>query len=103
MYHFGEKDDRVKGTAFVLGGDVEMLACAATCGASDANGEADEDGLTLGDKDSGEVAITDADVAVADGDEVAGTSVVADLLDYAIACVLCYVIMTASTTLMSWQ
>ena len=57
-----------------------MLACAATCGASDANGEAGENGLALGGKDSGEVAVADAEVAVADGDEVAGTGVVADFL-----------------------
>ena len=61
-----------------------MLACAATCGASDTYWEADEDGLTLGSKDSGEVAVADVEVAVADGDEVAGTSVVADFLDCAI-------------------
>ena len=61
-----------------------MLACAATCRTCDANGEAGKDGLTLGGKDSGEVAVADAEVAVADGDEVAGTGVVADFLDCAI-------------------
>ena len=59
---------------------MEMLTCATTCGTCYTNGEAGEDGLALGGKDSGEVAVADADVAVADGDEVAGTSVVADFL-----------------------
>ena len=61
-----------------------MLACAATCGASDTYREACEDGLALGGEDSGEVAVADAEVAVADGDEVARASVVADFLDCAI-------------------
>ena len=61
-----------------------MLACAATCGTCDANRETCEDGLALGGKDSGEVAVADAEVTVADGDEVAGTSVVTDFLDCAI-------------------
>ncbi len=61
-----------------------MLASATTCGASDAYGEASEDGLTLGGEDSGKMAVADAEVAVADGDEVAGASVVASLLDCAI-------------------
>ena len=68
MCHFGEKDDRVEGPALVLGSDVKMFACGSTCGASDAYGEAGENGLTLGGKDSGEVAVADAEVAVADGD-----------------------------------
>ena len=34
--------------------------------------------------DSGEVAVADAEVTIADGDEVAGASVIADLLDCAI-------------------
>ena len=38
----------------------------------------------MGGEDSGEVAVADAEVAVADGDEVAGTSVIADFLDCAI-------------------
>ena len=75
---------RVEWLALVLGSDVEMLACTASSGASDANGEASEDGLALGGKDSGEVAVADAEVTVADGDEVAGTGVVADFLDCAI-------------------
>ena len=61
-----------------------MLACAATCGTCDANRETSEDGLALGGEDSGEVAVADAEVAVANGDEVAGASVVASLLDCAI-------------------
>ena len=61
-----------------------MLASAATCRAGDTYWEAGEDGLTLGSKDSGEVAVTDAEVTMADGGKVAGTSVVADFLDCAI-------------------
>ena len=61
-----------------------MLASAASCGASDANGETSEDGLALGGKDSGEVAVADAEVAVANGDEVAGTGIIADFLYCAI-------------------
>ena len=79
-----QKRHRIEWLAFVLGSDVEMLASAATCGASDAYGEAGENGLTLGGKDSGEVAVADAEVTMADGGEVAGTSVVADFLDCAI-------------------
>ena len=75
---------RIKVSTLILGSDVEMLACAATCGTSDANGEASKDGLTLGGEDSGEVAVADAEVTVANGDEVAGTGVVADFLDCAI-------------------
>ena len=61
-----------------------MLTRATTSGASDTYWEAGEDGLTLGGEDSGEVAVADAEVAVADGDEVAGTRVVTDFLDCAI-------------------
>lgn len=61
-----------------------MLACAAPCGASDTYWEAGEDRLTLRGNDSGEVAVADAEVTIADGDEVAGASVIADLLDCAI-------------------
>ena len=68
----------------VLGGDMKVLASATTCGASDTDWEACKDGLTLGGEDSGEVTVADAEVAVAYGDEVAGTSVVADFLDCAI-------------------
>ena len=58
-----------------------MLACAATCGACDTDWEAGEDGLALGGEDSGEVAVADAEVTVANGDEVAGARVVTDFLD----------------------
>ena len=61
-----------------------MLACGSARGACDTDWEAGEDGLALGGEDSGEVAVADAEVAVAYGDEVAGTSVVADFLDCAI-------------------
>ena len=61
-----------------------MLTCTATCGAGYADWEASKDGFTLGGEDSGEVAVADAEVAVADGDEVAGTRVVTDFLDCAI-------------------
>ena len=61
-----------------------MLTCTATCGAGYADWEASKDGFTLGGEDSGEVAVADAEVAVADGDEVAGTGVVADILDCAV-------------------
>ncbi len=62
---------------------MEVLSGGTTSGAYYADGEACEDGLALGGEDSGEVAIADAEVAVADGDEVTGTRVVADFLDYA--------------------
>ena len=57
-----------------------MLASAATCGACDANGIAGDDGLALRGEDSGEVAVADEKVTMADGDEVAGASIVADFL-----------------------
>ena len=57
-----------------------MLASAATCGAGYADWETCEDGLALGSEDSGEVTVADAEVTVADGDEVAGTGIVADFL-----------------------
>ena len=40
--------------------------------------------MTLGGEDSGEVAVADAEVAVANGDEVAGTGIIADFLYCAI-------------------
>ena len=61
-----------------------MLTSAATSGTSDANRETCEDGLALGGEYSGEVAVADEKVTMADGDEVAGTGVVADFLDCAI-------------------
>ena len=45
--------------------------------ASDAYRIAGEDGLAFGDEDFGEVTIADAEVAVAESDEFAGTGVVA--------------------------
>ena len=75
-----QKRHRIERLTLVLGGDVKMLASAATCGASDANGEASKDGLTLDGEDSGEVAVTDAEVAVANGDEVARARVKSDFL-----------------------
>ena len=79
-----QKLHRIERFALVLGSDVKMLASASTCGTCDANRETCEDGLTLGSEDSGEVAVADAEVSVVDGDEVAGTSVVADFLDCAV-------------------
>ena len=52
--------------------------------ASDAYGIAGEDELTFGDEDFGEVTIADAEVAVAERDEVAGTGVIAGLFYYAV-------------------
>ena len=63
---------------------MEVLGGGSTCGASDTYWEAGKDGLTLGGEDSGKVAVADVEVAVADGDEVAGASIVADFLDCAI-------------------
>ncbi len=71
---------RIEGFAFVFGGDVKMLAGAASCGASDAEDGARGNGCALGDEDLGEVTVADAEVAVADGDEVAGAWVVANFL-----------------------
>ena len=79
-----QKLHRIERFALVLGSDVEMLGGAATCGACDTDGEAGEDGLTLRGEDSGEVAVADAEVAVAYGDEVAGASIVTDSLDCAV-------------------
>ena len=61
-----------------------MLACTTSRGAGYADWETGKDGLALGGKDSGEMTVADAEVAVADGDEVAGASIVADFLDCAI-------------------
>ena len=75
---------RIERFALVLGSDVEMLASAAASGASDADWKTCKDGLGLGGEDSGEVAVADAEVAVAYGDEVAGASIVTDSLDCAV-------------------
>ena len=71
---------RIERLTLVFGSDVKMLASAATCGAGYADWETDKDGLTLGGEDSGEVAVADEKVTMADGDEVAGARVIADFL-----------------------
>ena len=58
---------------------MQMLSCTAACGTCNTDGEAGEDGLTLGGEDLGKVAVADAEVAVAERDEVARTRVVAGL------------------------
>ena len=80
LWEEGKYGCGVEGLALVFGSDVEMLACAATCGAGYANRETCEDGLALGGEYSGEVAVADEEVTMADGDEVAGASIVADFL-----------------------
>ncbi len=57
-----------------------MFSGAATSGTCDAEDGARGDGGALGGEDSGEVAVADAEVAVANGDEVAGARVVAYFL-----------------------
>ncbi len=79
-----QKRHRIKDFAFVLDSDMQMFTCTAACGACYADRKTGEDGLGLGDEDSGEVAVADAEVTVAEGDEVAGTRVVADFIYYAI-------------------
>ena len=61
-----------------------MFACAAACGTGDAYGGAGEDGLAFGGEDLGKVAITDAEIAVEEGYEVAGTGVIAGLFHCAV-------------------
>jgi hypothetical protein len=56
-----------------------MFTCAAASGTSDTDGKAGEDVLAFGGENLGEVAVTDAEVTVAESDEVAGTGVVASL------------------------
>ena len=84
LWEEGEYGCGVEGAVLVFGSDVKVLGGGSACGTSDANGEASKDGLTLGGEYSGEVAVADTEVAVANGDEVAGTSVVTDFLDCAI-------------------
>ena len=60
---------------------MQMLASASACGTCNTDWEAGEDRLTFGSEDLGEVAVTDAEVAVTESDEVAGTGVVACLFD----------------------
>ncbi len=71
---------RIEGFSLVLGGDVKMFTGTAASRACDAEDGAEGDGGALGGKDSGEVAVADAEVAVADGDEVAGAWVIAYFL-----------------------
>ena len=61
-----------------------MLTGAAACRTSDAYRIAGKDGLAFGDEDSGEVTIADAEVAVTEDDEFAGTGVVAGAFYYAV-------------------
>ena len=56
---------------------MKMLTSGTACGASNAYRIAGEDGLAFGDEDFGEVTVADAEVAVAESDEFAGTGVVA--------------------------
>ena len=58
---------------------MQMFACAAASRASNANGEASKNGLAFGSEDLGEVAVADAEVTVAERDEVARTGIVAGL------------------------
>ena len=58
---------------------MQMFASASACGTCNADGEAGEDGLSFGDEDLGEVAVADAETAVTESGEVAGTGVVAGL------------------------
>ena len=83
LWYYIQHRHRIKSFAFVLDSNVEVLASAATCGASDTYWKASEYGLTLGSEDSGEMAVADAEVTVADGDKVAGARIVADFLDCA--------------------
>ncbi len=78
-YHLQHRH-RIEDFAFVLGGDVKMLAGAATSSACDAEDGARGDEGALGGEDLEEVAVADTEVAVADGDEVAGAWVVAYFL-----------------------
>ncbi len=71
---------RIEGFALVFGGDVKMLSGTAASGACDAKDGARGNGGALGGENPGEVAVADAEVAVADGDEVAGARVVANFL-----------------------
>ena len=61
-----------------------MLASTASCGTCNADGKAGEDGLTFGGEDLGEVAVADAEITVAESDEVAGMGVVASLFHCAV-------------------
>ena len=56
-----------------------MFTCAAASGTRDANRETGENGQAFGGEDLGEVAVADAEVTVAERDEVARTGIVAGL------------------------
>ena len=58
---------------------MKMFTCASSCGTGDADGEAGEDGLAFSGEDLGKVTVADAEVAMAESYEVAGTGVVASL------------------------
>ncbi len=81
LWRYIQYSHRIERFALELGGDVEVLACAASSRTCYADWETRKDGLTLGGEDSGEVAVADAEVAETDGDEVAGTRVAANFLD----------------------
>ena len=61
-----------------------MLTSTAASGTGNADGEAGENGLTLGCEGLREVAVADAEVAVVERDEVARTGVVAGLFYFTI-------------------
>ena len=61
-----------------------MFASAAASGTGNANGEAGENGLAFSGEDLGKVTVADAEVAMAESYEVAGTGVVASLFYCAI-------------------
>lgn len=70
--------------AFALDGEMKMGSGETASGASDGDGSASLDGCAFGDKDVREVAITDGVGAVAQGNVVARTLVVADTFNYAV-------------------
>lgn len=70
--------------AFIFDGEMKMGSGGTASGASDGDGSASLDGCTFGNKDAREVAITDGVGAVAQGNVVARTLVVADTFNKAI-------------------
>lgn len=54
-----------------LGSNVKMFTCATTCGTSYANGKTCKDRLIFADQDSGEMTVTDVEITMVNGDEVA--------------------------------
>ena len=63
---------------------MKMFACTSSCGTSDADGEAGEDGLAFSGEDLGKVAVADAEVIMTESDEVARTGVIAGLFHCAV-------------------